>query len=152
MGWRGNIPEFFCTASKRENFPIDKDTTNTTSKKGEEKSPPNLPKPGGLFSSPFFGRRRGALSPWRLVSIGDRVRRGERQRQSKVSNCRAVAAQSRKSASGSRVVERRGGGERSRRCQSLRCRRIFSMTHGFSMKLSIRKWPPHFGQVKGSAR
>jgi hypothetical protein len=24
MGWRGNIPEFSCAASKSENFPIDK--------------------------------------------------------------------------------------------------------------------------------
>jgi len=61
-------------------------------------------------------------------------------------------SQSRKSASGSSVVERRGGSGRAGGFQSSRCRRIFSITLGLSMKLRIRRLPQHLGPVKGSAR
>jgi hypothetical protein len=60
--------------------------------------------------------------------------------------------ENRKSSSGSIMVEGWGGGGRSGGSQSLRCLRIFSMTLGLSMKLIIRRLPPHLGQVNGSAR
>ncbi len=43
------------------------------------------PEPGMPFSSPFSVVRRGALFPWSPVSIGEKVRRGERLRQSMAS-------------------------------------------------------------------
>ena len=73
-----------------------------------------------------------------------------RMLQSMPSNSRPAASQARKSGSGSRVVERRGGGGRSGVSQSLRCR-IFSMTDGLSMKPMMRNRPPHLGQASGSA-
>jgi hypothetical protein len=58
-----------------------------------------------------------------------------RKLQSMPSNSRLAACQARKSASYSSVVEARAGGGRSGGSQSLRWRRIFSMTEEFSMKL-----------------
>jgi len=49
------------------------------------------------------------------------------------------------------VVGGRGGGGRSGRSQSLRCRRIFSMTEVSSMKLLMRNGPAHLGRTSGSA-
>jgi hypothetical protein len=54
MGWRGNIPEFSCAASKSENFPIDKCHNRQKGRGKEAKSAPNHFESGELFSSPFL--------------------------------------------------------------------------------------------------
>ena len=136
------IPEFSRAASKNENFPIVRDTIG---KKGEEKSPPEL---GDSSPLPFWPAA-GRTIPMNPGSDWRRLRRGEPPRQSMPSNSRAVASQARKSASGSSVVERRGGGGRSGGSQSLRCRRIFSMTHRVVDEAEDSKRPPHLGQVNG---
>ena len=82
---------------------------------------------------------------------GTTLRETRRTPQSMPSNSRPAASQATKSASISRVTEARGGGGLVSGLQSLRCRRIFSMMSGPSMKLMMRKRPPHLGQASGSA-
>jgi hypothetical protein len=123
MRWGGNLFEFSRPASKEESFSIIGILNRPKGRGGE------CPGPGGLSSSPFRGRRRGAPISMPMNS-GSGGRDGDLPRQSMASNSRAAAAQARKSASGSIVIERLDGGDRSGRSQSLRCRRIFSMTLG----------------------
>ena len=140
MGWAGNLPEFSRVFPEKKSF---RATSILEKAKREREKPREI---AGLFSLPFLADGGSHHSHERQFECG------EQPRQSMPSKCRVSASQLRKSTSGSSVVRQRAWGERSGRSQSLRCRRIFSMTQGLSMKLSIRKRPLHLGQVKGSAR
>jgi hypothetical protein len=113
MDWGGNLPECCRASGKNENDCIVEQSINAI--------------------------RQDTRTPCIPDTIRDGVLSNHAERQPRPSQCRAAAAQSGKSASDSTVVQRRGAGERSERFLSVRCRRIFSMTHGLSMRLRIRK-------------
>ena len=116
-------------------------------KKGKGKPP---------ASSGGASRHRLQSAPGHTIRVAARFRfataigRTRRKFQSMPSNSRPAVCQARKSASYSSVLEARGGGGRSGGSQSLRWRRIFSMTEEFSMKLTTRNGPEHFGHMSGS--